>query len=109
MCIAGNTDYSAMSDVDVLSAKEIEGAKEWVNKLFDQGHMICFFTQRPKKVRGATLLWLKRHHFSFHYLIMGKPDAAAFHYVDDRHVQATTFKGRYTPLIKRDHSIQVFG
>lgn len=94
---------------EVLSAKEVEGAREWVDKLVDGGNYVCFFTDRSKSLEGATKKWLKDRGFNYHSLIMEKPHALRYHYVDDRHVQATTFSGRFTPLVKRERKIQVFG
>ena len=94
---------------DVLNAREIPGARDWVNGLVEEGHYVCFFTSRPTRLKSATRKWLKLHGFKFDSLLMGKPDALKYHYVDDRHVQATTFDGKFTPLVKKDREIQVFG
>lgn len=94
---------------DVSEAVPVNGAREWVNKLFNEGHNICFFTTRSEKLRSATVDWLKKKGFKYHTLIMNKPEALKYHYIDDRHVQATTFKGKFAPLVRREHVIQVFG
>jgi hypothetical protein len=89
-------------------AVEIEGARSWVNKQYDEGNIICFLTTRREKLRSATELWLKNHGFKYHSLIMSKPLAEQYHYIDDRHVQATTFRGKFAPFVKKEHTIQVF-
>ncbi|MGI0078250.1 MAG: phosphoheptose isomerase [Nitrososphaerales archaeon] len=99
---------SKLSASAVLRAREVRGAKEWVNGKFDEGHLICFFTSRPERFRGATELWLRSHGFKYHSLVLERPVARIYHYIDDRHVQATTFRGRYTPLVRKEHRIQVF-
>lgn len=93
---------------DVANAIEVNGARDWVNTRFDEGHKICFLTTRSEKLRVSTELWLKKHGFKYHSLIMKKPRAQEYHYIDDRHVQATTFRGRFAQLVKKEHEIQVF-
>lgn len=93
----------------ISKATPVPGAKEWVNSLIAQGHFVCVFTPLPEKFRRAVSSWLKTSGFSYTSLVMDKPRALMYHYVDDRHVQATTFRGKYTPLIKKEHTIEVFG
>ena len=94
---------------DVLSAKVILGAKEWVNSKYDEGHIICFFTARPERQRRSTETWLRKNGIRYHSLVMDKPNAVRYHYIDDRRVQATTFMGKFTPLITKEEQIEVFG
>ena len=56
-----------------LSAKPYDGAIEQVNKLFDEGNQIVFFTAREYKDKGITLSWLWKHGFKFNDLITDKP------------------------------------
>lgn len=98
-----------LSAKDVSEALVVRGAKEWVNKRYDEGHNVCFLTTRGERFRAATEAWLEKKGFKYHSLIMSKPDALQYHYIDDRHVQATTFRGKFNPLVKREHAIQVFG
>jgi predicted secreted acid phosphatase len=90
-------------------AKEIPGAREWVNSQYDLGHYVCLFTARLEKHRKITENWLKKHGFKYHEILFGKPRGLEYHYIDDRHVQATTFKGRFGPMVKKIHGIEVFG
>ncbi|MDH2902046.1 MAG: phosphoheptose isomerase [archaeon] len=89
-------------------AKEIPGAKEWINSKYSNGDYICLFTARLEKHRKITETWLKEHGFRYHEIIFGKPRGLEYHYIDDRHVQATTFKGRFGPMVKKTHGIEVF-
>lgn len=89
-------------------AKEILGAKEWINSKYSNGNHICLFTARLEKHRKITETWLKEHGFRYHEIIFGKPRGLEYHYIDDRHVQATTFKGRFGPMVKKTHGIEVF-
>jgi ribonucleotide monophosphatase NagD (HAD superfamily) len=89
-------------------AKEIQGARKWVNSNYENGNYICLFTARLEKHRRITEKWLKEHGFRYHEIIFGKPRGLSYHYIDDRHVQATTFKGKFGPLVKKTHGIEVF-
>ena len=108
VCKVGAASPDELTIEQVLAAGEVLGAKEWVNEMFDCGHLICFFTSRPEKLRSATEKWLRSHGFRYDSLVCGKPIARIYHYIDDRHVQATTFRGSYTPLVRKEHRIEVF-
>lgn len=89
-------------------AKEIPGARDWVNQMRSKRNKICFFASRPESMRELTEQWLSSHGFHYDSLVLGKPLANSFHYIDDRHVRATTFRGRYTKLVRKEHRIEVF-
>ncbi len=92
----------------MIDAEEMPGAKQWVNALYDAGHYVCFFTARLTRHKQVTERWLKSHGFKFHKVLYGKPRGGHYHYVDNAHVQATTFKGRFSPLKKKTLTIEVF-
>ncbi|MHB1908297.1 MAG: LNS2 domain-containing protein [Nitrososphaerales archaeon] len=92
-----------------LYAKVVPGSIEWINQLRKEGHKVCIITSRPKRLQNATTKWLEQNSFSFDSLIFGKPVAKKYHYVDDRHVQATRFEGVYTRLVRKERVIRVFG
>ncbi len=102
------TRSKKVTRAEILAAEEVRGAKEWVNEKFEKGHHICFLTTRPERLRKPTEMWLETHGFKYHDLVMEKPDAVQYHYIDDRHVRATTFKGRFTKLIKKQQKIEIF-
>lgn len=79
----------------ILSACEIPGAREWVNKWFDEGHIITFFTSRTEELREATEKWLKERGFKFHKILFGKPRGGNYHYIDDKDIIATKFNGKF--------------
>ena len=79
-----------------------------MNKQYEYGNIVCFLTTRREYLRAPTEAWLREHGFKYHSLIMGKPKAEQYHYIDDRHVQATTFRGKFAPFVKKEHTIQVF-
>ena len=49
-----------------------------LNKWYDQGHIICFFTSRTEDHRVVTEAWLSEHGFKYHSLLMGKPRGGNF-------------------------------
>ncbi|NQX77694.1 phosphoheptose isomerase [Gilvibacter sp.] len=83
-------------------------ALETLNKWYDQGHIICFFTSRTEEHREVTERWLNKHGFKFHSLLMGKPRGGNYHWIDNHLVKATRYKGKFTDLVEKDVTIQVF-
>lgn len=83
-------------------------ALETLNRWFEEGHMITFFTSRTEEHRTVTEGWLKNHGFRYHMLLMGKPRGGNYHWIDNHMVRATRFEGRFTNLVDRQTTIQVF-
>ena len=83
-------------------------ALETLNKWYDEGHIICFFTSRTEEHREVTERWLNKHGFKFHSLLMGKPRGGNYHWIDNHLVKATRYKGKFTGLVEKDVTIQVF-
>lgn len=83
-------------------------ALKTLNKWYDQGHIICFFTSRTEEHRTVTTEWLNRHGFKFHSLLMGKPRGGNYHWVDNHLVKATRYNGKFTDLVDKEVTIQVF-
>jgi hypothetical protein len=79
-----------------------------LNKWYDQGHYITFFTSRVEENRDVTEVWLKENGFKYHGLLMGKPRGGNYHWVDNHIVRATRFDGKFTELIDKEATIQVF-
>ena len=75
-------------------------ALEILNKWYDQGHIITFFTSRTEEHRLITEEWLKAHGFKYHGLLMGKPRGGNYHWIDNHMVRATRFKGKFTDLVE---------
>ena len=93
------------------TAKVIDGSLNIVNKWYDEGHTITFFTAREEKDRDVTIKWLDDNGFKYHGLIMGKPrikDGMEYHWIDNRPVKSTTFKGVWSDLIEVITKIEVF-
>lgn len=83
-------------------------ALETLNKWFNEGHQITFFTSRTEDHREVTEKWLKENGFNYHGLLMGKPRGGNYHWIDNHIVRATRFDGKFTDLIEKKASIQVF-
>ena len=79
-----------------------------LNKWYDQGHIITFFTSRIETHRTVTETWLKRHGFKYHGLLMNKPRGGNYHWIDNHMVRATRYDGKFTDLVEKNVKIQVF-
>jgi hypothetical protein len=79
-----------------------------LNKWFDEGHIITFFTSRTEEHRAITEKWLADNGFKYHGLLMGKPRGGNYHWIDNHMVRATRYEGRFTDLINKEVTIQVF-
>ena len=95
-----------------LSAKPIEGSMEQINKWYNEGNTITFFTARESKDRDITLKWLDDNGFKYHGLIMDKPRCFnaddEYVWVDNRKVRGVTFKGIWSELVKISKEINIF-
>ena len=92
----------------MLTAEVYPDALKTVNKWYDEGHQICFFTSRTEAHREYTEIWLKKHGFKYHSLLMGKPRGGNYHWIDNHIVKATQYKGKFTDLVEREVTIEVF-
>ncbi len=79
-----------------------------LNKWYDEGHIICFFTSRTETHREVTETWLKKHGFKYHSLLVGKPRGGNYHWVDNHMVKATRYKGKFTDMVEKKVTIEVF-
>jgi uncharacterized HAD superfamily protein len=79
-----------------------------LNKWYDEGHQICFFTSRTEDHRKVTEEWLTKNGFKYHSLLMGKPRGGNYHWIDNHMVRATRYEGRFTDLVERNVTIEVF-
>jgi uncharacterized HAD superfamily protein len=61
-----------------------------LNKWYDEGHIICFFTSRTENHREVTETWLKKHGFKYHSLLVGKPRGG--NYLVEKKVTIEVFK-----------------
>lgn len=92
----------------MATCKPFPDALKTLNKWYDQGHIICFFTSRTEAHREITETWLKKHGFKYHSLLLGKPRGGNYHWVDNHIVKATQYKGKFTDMIEKEVTIEVF-
>jgi len=92
----------------MVSAAEIPGAKKQIDEWYAKGHIITFFTSRTEDLRKITEKWLKEHGFKYHNLIFNKPRGGSYHHIDDDHIRATTFGGKFGKFVYKKKNIQVF-
>ena len=92
----------------MLTAALIPGALEYINKWYDEGHIITFFTARTEAHRTNTEIWLKTNGFKYHGIIFGKPRGGNYHWIDDRTVRATKFLGKFSDFIEVERKIEIF-
>ena len=85
-----------------------ENSVEMINKWFDEGHIITFFTSRTEEHREITENWLNKHGFKYQGLLMNKPRGGNYHWIDNHIVRATRYEGQWTKLTEKEHKIQVF-
>ena len=89
-------------------AKLYPDALELINKWYEEGHIIYFFTSRTEEHREVTEEWLKNNSFNYHGLICGKPRGGNYHWIDNHVVRATRFNSKFTDLIVKTRDVQVF-
>ena len=90
------------------TAKVYPDALERLNKWYDEGHTITFFTARTEKHRTVTCVWLDMNGFKYFGLIMDKPRGGNYHWIDNLKVQATQYLGNFTELKKTNKTIETF-
>lgn len=81
---------------------------ETLNRWYDEGHVITFFTSRTEEHRDITETWLNKWGYKYHGLLMGKPRGGNYHWVDNHIVKGTRYKGVWSDLVKEERTIEVF-
>ncbi|WP_417602103.1 phosphoheptose isomerase [Owenweeksia hongkongensis] len=92
----------------MATAELYPDALETLNKWYDDGHIITFFTSRTEEHREVTENWLKRNNFKYHGLLMGKPRGGNYHWIDNHIERATRYTGKFTELTLKQADVQVF-
>ncbi len=90
------------------TAEVFPDALATINRWYDEGHMIYFFTSRTEAHREVTEEWLLKHGFKYHGMLMGKPRGGNYHWIDNHLVRATRYRGQFTDLIEKEVTIEVF-
>lgn len=92
----------------MVTAEVYPEALDVVNKWFNEGHIITFFTSRTEEHRLITEQYLQEKGFNYHGLLMGKPRGGNYHWIDNHMVKATRYEGKFTELVKKNVAIEVF-
>ena len=92
----------------MIDANVYPDALASINKWYEEGHIITFFTSRTEEHREVTEAWLMKNGFKWHGMVMGKPRGGNYHWIDNHIVRATRFDGKFTDLVEREAKIQVF-
>lgn len=92
----------------MVTVKPYADALEMINKWYEEGHVITFFSSRTDAHREITIEWLDRHGFRYHHLLLNKPRGGNYHWIDNHIVRATRFEGRFTDLVRVSKTIEVF-
>ena len=92
----------------MATAEHFPDALDTLNGWYDAGHLICFFTSRVESHRKVTETWLNEKGFKYHSLLMGKPRGGNYHWIDNHLVKATRYNGKFTNLVEKDVTIEVF-
>ncbi len=94
------------------TANVIQGSLQQINKWYEEGNIITFFTAREEKDRQVTSKWLSENGFKFHGLVMNKPRCLnpedEYVWIDNRKVRAVTYLGTWSELTEVDAKIKVF-
>lgn len=92
----------------MATAEPFPDALDILNKWYEEGHIITFFTSRTEEHREVTETWLKKHGFKYHGLLVGKPRGGNYHWIDNHLVKATRYEGKFTDLVRKQVTIEVF-
>ncbi len=92
----------------MLTCKPYPDALTTINKWYDEGHQICFFTSRTEDLKQITIDWLDKNGFKYHSVLCGKPRGGNYHWIDNHLVKATRYKGKFTDLVEKQVTIEVF-
>jgi len=92
-------------------AKPFPDALRIINKWYNEGDIITFFTARESKDREVTEKWLEKNGFNYHGLVMDKPrikEGQTYHWIDNKPTKATTYLGTWSELKEVEKKIQIF-
>ena len=70
-------------------AKPILGAKEVLDELKNQGHIIIIYSARSWNEYEMTIQWLKDNQISYDQVILGKP--IGDYWIDDRAIRFSSW------------------
>jgi len=83
----------------MISVMPFPDALKIINKWFEEGHSIYFFTSRTEEHRAVTEAWLNKNGFKYHGIIFGKPRGGNYLWIDNHIIKATRFSGKFSDLV----------
>ena len=83
----------------MISVMPFPDALKIINKWFEEGHSIYFFTSRTEEHRAVTEAWLNKNGFKYLGIIFGKPRGGNYHWIDNHIIKATRFSGKFSDLV----------
>ena len=92
----------------MVTCEPFPDALETMNRWYEEGHILTFFTSRTEEHREVTEQWFKKHGIRYHGLLMGKPRGGNYHWIDNHIVRATRFNSKMTDFIKKMVEVEVF-
>jgi hypothetical protein len=92
----------------MATAKLYPDALKTLNKWFDVGHIICFFTSRTEDHRRVPDEGREEHGVKYDRLLVGNPSGGNYHWIDNHLVKATRYNGKFTDLVEKEVTIEVF-
>ena len=69
----------------------VEGAVEYINKLYDEGHQIIIWTCREGEHKQAAIDFLEEQGIKYHRINENCPDRTAFYNNDSRKIGADLY------------------
>ena len=93
------------------TAKHYPDSLELLNKWYDEGNVITFFTAREAKDYDVTNQWLKSKGFKYHGLICDKPrshNGTEYVWIDNHKVRGITYTDKWGDLQKVTKEILTF-
>jgi hypothetical protein len=76
----------------MITASLIPHVREAINKWYDEGHIITFFTSRTEEHRAITEKWLRKNGFKYHTLIVSKPRGGNYYWIDNATINVLDLK-----------------
>lgn len=80
----------------MISVEPYLDALEQINKWYEDGHIIYFFTSRTSEHhKTITETWLNTHGFKYHGIVFDKPRGGNYHWIDNHIIKATQVFGKF--------------
>ena len=92
----------------MVKCEPFPDALETMQRWYEEGHILTFFTSRTEEHREVTEQWFAKHNINYHGLLMGKPRGGNYHWIDNHIVRATRFEGKFTDMVKEQKTVEVF-